>query len=361
MNYIKSKNISLIVMIIYFVIALCISLTVGKIADVIKQSKALNWYVTDNAVSVAMVDKINYEDLISTMSEKGTVIEKNLVDFYDDEDKPYEGVALYFNSKLSESPSILKGRFLNSDDFSKAEGFAVIGKNLLKNTIEKDGSRIFVYEKKQYKVIGICGDDNKDVPDNNRFYINVNYYMKGLEHSNDIGWVFDNIYGKRDFISKLESGLNVKIDERDVKALNTKSLVINGMRDKKSNLINTAVVLITLIITLVNTSFFWFGKRRKEIAVRKLCGGTNKRIIINLMLSYIGQAIFASMLAVFTHWIINTLKTSTSLLQVDGSVSLINIVVLILSSLIIGSITIIFLLLDILKLECNDMMRRSRV
>lgn len=351
---------SLGILIIFFTINLFIATAVGFMETIIDNIYAQNGYMSSNNITFELCPqgkKVSGEDFLNTVDTyKGIVIFKSLYSSEDDIAKSIFGKGVYFKDKDFGHPPLLQGRYFEISDFKKDIPIAIVGKNLLKKTNVLKNQRYYLYEGVNYKVIGILGNPNYSTPYDNMYMINLNSGLKNVQDicmMNNISWQIDNVNGNtrkcfQDIMNKL--GLEAEIPPNAKQQLNPLN---TALQQNKSLLEIAATVVFTLFITIINITLFWIYNRKKEIGIKKAFGASNIKIIAEMIINYTFICLCSAVLAIIVQ---QYLKNKIVFLE-KSSVNMTNVIVLCIASLILGTVTALIPLRQILMVEPSEIMR----
>lgn len=236
-------------------------------------SNSTKFYLNNKSANVAVND-IKVDDLIGKLSNDSLIMTNYMYDIYN-------GNALYINNKSIDIP-VIKGRFLTSDDVKQNKRYIVIGKNIKKalaidtNYININGSN--------FEIIGILGYNNRSSYLDDQFYICfTGLYDKNLKLRN-LGNSFI-VDSNKSTIDNLKSSTANLFSKTEL----VHQTLTENTQDSSSRITSAAMVtlvIICMLINVINSSLYYVENKKKEFAIRKLLGGTNKQIAIKILFEY---------------------------------------------------------------------------
>ena len=168
---------------------------------------------------------------------------------------------------------IENGRFFSNEDCNSNYPLAVIGHNVLSDIIEKNGEMYYGHNETLYKVIGVFRKTDSDL--DSVVYINLSYIF---EVSGSAG-----IY----YIDSTNSENVTQTVNHFLEHINTVLFEYEQPKNDMnvSHKIKFLLAIITAFCNLVITAHYFILKQEYKIAVKKMCGYSNK----DMVLKYIGN------------------------------------------------------------------------
>lgn len=248
----------------------------------VKDGKRVEFNVENNYGEVLLKRIYTYNNLI---------IEKDNLNI-----GPYAGKAIYFTDCCYNVP-IKSGRFFEKDDFQDMENKIVVGEKLRNIALYKNGKMYVKFNGIEYEVIGIMGEDNSSCYVDNKFYINLNGYLR-----------------QKNNISKEDFRIN-SISQDDIKLVNDicseySQVVVNKdnnifvgdvIHKYKEWILKIILIIISLIISLVIVISNYINNRKMEVYIKKVCGAASKDIYI----TYIKDCIIICLMGFLTSFFID--------------------------------------------------------
>lgn len=282
--------ISLFLVCIFFAIFISSVLLVSAVEEKIILFNISRGGYSENAVHFR-IDEENwsYQSLIAK------VIEIDYSDFiviYDDYENHIRQV--YIKGKIDPLPMVF-GRYFNAGDFNRGKSLAVVGRNRIYDVFDKEGTDMIQLGDQIYEVIGITGfnldtildemvivnGDAHFVKAKNNVFILDGYSGKGPDYSLK---VFESI--KDNTASTSLNGAKVPVDKLDIKPTGIDRL----LRTVISTTIINLLLIISYALCSAAISFEWISRKRRIIAVKRLVGWSNKRLILDLYRTFAGFA-----------------------------------------------------------------------
>ena len=240
-------------------------------------------FLSNNAVSFSgdlTFDHIS-KVVDSVSSLKGTAVSIRC------EDEKSAINAVIIKGETGDTPMI-SGRYFEEKDFNCGKRVAVIGQSQKDRIVDINGKKyVFLYNK-QYEVIGIMGYHIISPIDD---MILVN--MDSLEISDNVTYKKLIIDGEKDFTTTKDEVLQklknagISLSQIDVGVTGVSQIISTAIQDN----ILYLLVFICYILSSVSISFEWIIRKRQLIAIKRLVGVSNKRLIAELFFAYSVHAI----------------------------------------------------------------------
>lgn len=212
---------------------------------------------------------------------------------YDDYEKNIRQI--YIKGK-NDPPPMISGRYFRTNDFNKGKAFAVIGQNHSNEIINKDGKQWISVEGKLFEVIGVMGYYIDTLLDD-RIIVNADALLQ--EGKNNI-YILDAYSGSgKDTSLKMYNALNelAIANNRPSESPRFIKLDIDSIGTDRlfNNLIKNTVLFVLLMacymLCSISISFEWISKQRKNIAVMRLIGWSDRKLKTAIYRSYFMFAI----------------------------------------------------------------------
>lgn len=324
-NY-KKNLLEVIFLVVGYSIGI-LSLSIGT--SVIKDSIEYNLdsksgYVKNNTLAFVNFEKNdldlteNIDAIINKSMDIGEVQIINLdsIDVNDDPNLIAVPVLTRFKEKSNWHVPITEGKFFDNKQIENSEDVVIIGNDLAKKIFVNginESSTIKILNN-TYRVIGVCGRENRSTQWDNVIYIPYNKKLdiinKNQRKTGELTMFFRTKSSDRNYI---ESEIN-SIFYNELKNINCKYNTDFDYLDDKdnSNIFNSILatmfiagtILIIVVINVINISKFWIFNRRKEICIKKLLGGLDKNIINSIIIENSIIAIFSMFIALIVQYII---------------------------------------------------------
>ena len=211
---------------------------------------------------------------------------------------------------------IIKGDFFNKEQFKNNENVVIIGKELATELFPNNINENSTIEilNNTYKVIGVCGRENRETQWDNVIYIPYNknsdiinsnqrktgqFTMFLRSNNTDRDYIeneVNNIFNNE--LSDINSEYNIEFDHLDEK---DKSNIFNSIL---GTMFIAGTILVIVVINVVNISKFWIFNRRKEICIKKLLGELDKNIILSITIENSIIATFSMCIALIFQYIL---------------------------------------------------------
>lgn len=297
------------------------------------------------------------KDVTKTLMDMDSIIIRNNLTSINDELEVY---GVYFDKELEKKYKMKEGRFFQKEDFIKKENYAVVGETVYSQLDSKD---TIVYKGLNFKIIGVLDSSaSKGVMDNTVFvslpYFVDNSSLDGIELSYSI----DSVNG--DVEKNVQIALNNKFKDygevsyQVFSDFENRSVLIKSLDTYKFFIILLVIVIIILIISVINITSLWIEDNKIELGVRKLLGGTNKKIILNLFYQYESNGIISVFIGFFIVKIMNIYNfIPIELTEVNIVQDYVSLLIVIFLVVIIGIIVAIDSSIKIMTLDINTIIK----
>ncbi|UNC93270.1 ABC transporter permease [Candidatus Contubernalis alkaliaceticus] len=265
---------------------------------------------SENAVHFTFKeDNWCFESLINQL------LRSRLSDFvliYDDYEKHIRQIYVMGNN---DPPPMLSGRYFNEDDFDSGKAHAVIGTNRLHEVINKNGRQQIKVENTMFDVIGIVGYRIHTMLDD---MIIVNADALSYKSNNNNIFILDAYSGKPpghciNVYKDLEQNVTDGMSQGNQVPITLLEIKPGGIDRLLQSIISITTIYLLLIVCYVlcsiAISFEWISKKRREIAVKRLIGWSDRRLKIEIYLKYFIFAFIGSGLGLMGIYFFGTLIT----------------------------------------------------
>lgn len=176
---------------------------------------------------------------------------------------------------------IENGRFFTKEDCTSEQPLAVIGNDVLSDTIEENGEMYYGHNETLYKVIGVFKRTDSDL--DCAVYLNLSYVL-GISGS-----------AGTYYIDSTESENSMQT-ANDISEHTDSSAFEYEQPQNDMNIshkMKFALAVVAAFCNLLMTAHYFILKQKYKIAVKKLCGYTNK----SMMLKYVRNISVITILA----------------------------------------------------------------
>ena len=190
-------------------------------------------------------------------------------------------VRYIYTNGTTYTPLIIEGRYFEDVDFTNNDHIAVIGKNLKSFCLHKNGNEYYIeHDGIEYKVVGIIGNDIASKIDNTCFLS----MCKDISFSEEVLIVDSN---NKKSVENIIGKITKKVGEQNIQLLN---VPIKGVSNWLNTEINSMIFYMTILVlfalnSIVLTSY-WVQNRMQHIAVMRLCGFGDFRVISFISIRY---------------------------------------------------------------------------
>lgn len=346
-NQIKSHTISITLFIVAYIISvLGLSVVVSDFNSKVDYAYELNSGINSNSVNLTLIsDKIKSLDkyLFSDINKNSYISFDFDVTFDNASNENFYLSAYYFNDSEPNFYPIKEGRFIKNSDIQENKKVMVIGKNLEEFVYSKDDNKFINIGDEVFEIIGMLESKNKDSLWNYSCFVPLTSIPKQCLNSNFLG-NYSSILTSADGCQATDiSSIGKKL-----KTIDSNSMIETGEIDNASNFVSNVLldnsrsldiiksILFFSVLNIICVSIFWIKDRRKEIAIRKAFGFSNKQISYLLISEFLSITIFASLITI----IINILLALILKLLFDYTliITYLNLIAIIVMSIFIAII-----------------------
>ncbi len=249
---------------------------------------------------------------------------------------------IYYKGNI-EKPNMKSGRFFEKTDFDEDKHYAVIGLNFTEGILEKDNIQYVIYDGIKYEVIGIMGY-NRESKIDRACFINLDDSLCAKEGAFAIDGTSKNKVNK--MLENIQNNYSINLINRE------KNGIDRFFKTEGFNIILIILVLCVLILTTVSVSLYWVEKRKRKIAILRLVGYNDKRIIKVIFFRYL----FLEHISIFIGFLIGNII----IISQNYNISSIIWNILILSYVLVNLTCIVIVITPIrkaLKLNINSLLR----
>lgn len=262
---------------------------------------------------------------------------------------------------------LIKGRHFTPKEAMSTNRIAVIGKNIAKSLFvdsKLNSDCIISINNQSFKVIGIIGRTQRNTQWDSAVYIPMKSLPDIIENQNsdqlslllkkNPGDPFKVAQYIESTFKKIDSELSVNYEYTSTEQASNNQIWSNSIGVATIS----GIILLVAIINVANLSLFWILDRRREIAIRKAIGATDKVIIKGIILELVLIAIVSAGIAILIQSIMQIFLREF-LPSVGGylKVSLSNIIISSIISVLCGLITSIIPVRSMLKMKTIETLR----
>ena len=218
---------------------------------------------------------------------------------------------------------MISGRLPGSEKSDNGKRLIAVGKYKYKDAYEKNGKKYVTIENEEYEVCGVIGSDKSDCYDykmvlnikclgeNARNVINNkgNYTVELLGNNGSLNESYATVFGN---IKSADNAAQISSKTIDSKKESDMVDDLSG-ENMKINII----VYVFCIFNCLLMSEFWLLQRRKEIAIKKVYGMSNLRILMGMAGNIGALCIVSLCIFILSAFIINMAKTDMYLIEIN--------------------------------------------
>ncbi|MGL5038223.1 MAG: ABC transporter permease [Aeromonas sp.] len=285
---------------------LSISIGISIFNDSAEYSKELNFgnYKYENAIMITydykeLTIENEIKNIISESGKDSTIIYGSTILKINDEVLTDRGMIMPIAYSSGWLPNIIYGRHLTYEETISDEKVAVVGIDVFRSlgltNLDKD-SRIIINDT-EFKIIGVMGRSKRFIELNKQIFIPFRNFSQANKYDQSkVLLTYSNIENSNKILNELKQIDNLTIEEikPNEKLISTielsyKLIVILGI-----------LILISASVNMSSVCTLKFYKRRKEFAIRKAIGSTDKMIayiifkdiFLSILLACIGAFLF---------------------------------------------------------------------
>jgi putative ABC transport system permease protein len=192
-------------------------------------------------------------------------------------------IGVFSNYEMTTVPEMEEGRFFSSHDFLNNEDYAVIGKNLLKDTKIIEGKRFYHIENKPYEVIGIIKYRKDYDWTGYRCYIN----LKSVIYNSNFLWTGNFGFDTKNDVEHAYQSFKESIEKEGFSVIDFKKEVKSPLLRILNNIRFLLFVFVTIlfifIVNTVSVTTAWIESKYMELGVKKCFGANNIHICLDVV------------------------------------------------------------------------------
>lgn len=228
--------------------------------------------------------KEEYEALVDVLKEQPLTIYAEIVGLYMNDAKGVHSTQICFSLGDGLNVNLVKGAIPTQEELNNGELIVILGASNKRYTYKKNNEDYIKICGDEYRVIGYCAGENTTVGNHA-----VILFADGLgQQTREDVWKSGETYMHS---ISINSNQNISADYHGklCKQLEAKGIVNNGTLVKYDSIafgeqysdlysiLSYGISFSSVIIALIAIKF-WLYQRRHEIALRRICGFTKKRI-----------------------------------------------------------------------------------
>lgn len=270
---IKSKQ----MIILQVVIAILLLLNVTNLFATYRMVCAPENSLSEMHMGIFIEDTTEAEKLIDniTTNKEPLLVEKEL---------SYLVNAVYFNGDQFQ-PDLISGRNFTKEDFLNQENVALIDRSMKEKCIHKDDKQYYIYQGKEFEVIGIYKKGDNKVNEDANVYINLMsfYVEEAFDRSGD--YQIDGGKNTRQLMSELDRNIEIQI----IYDFSNRGLYTEfreTLYEQNASVIAISLIMLMLFINQINVIRQWVVSRKSEIYVLHLAGVVQSKINQRFIFDY---------------------------------------------------------------------------
>lgn len=264
------------------------------------------------------------------------------------------GKAVYFNN-INFAPKVITGRSFNKKDFENKSNTILISEDVLNNTHKENGKTYYIVENKAYEVIGVYKKSLNKVNLDADYYYNM-VASNNLQVHNDLIsglYQLDAAEQTDKIITSLSSFLTIEIFG-DNQMNNFFDKIEKTLSTQAINVFPLFLVILMVLLNTFSITTNWIGRRKKEIAIRRLCGATKRDIQKMLFFEYLSITTISFLMGLILAYMIS--KVSLWIF-IGFNFSLTTLFISLTMTTAIGIVSSIILIKQYNNNEINNLMR----
>jgi hypothetical protein len=195
-----------------------------------------------------------------------------------------DAIALYYSSKNIFSINIVSGRIFSEDDFREHSNTVIVYQDIVNECEKRDDVLWWDYGGMKYEVIGVYqADDSYDNPPKCIINLTSNQLSPDVFRE----FIFDSGSDSEQLFKALVSSISDEYPELEIDYIPLANAANSEYVHYATNFgpMQLMLIILTLLILLNSISIFsnWIMWHQKELAIRKLCGSSNRQLFIWIM------------------------------------------------------------------------------
>lgn len=270
-----------------------------------------------------------------------------------------------FNTDYNVYFPLINGRYFNASDFDSNEKIAILGYTFSHRIIKENNDDFVLLNGEKYKVVGVVGYPERNSGYDTLVQLPVTTQLENLtkeplksitfEINNSSAIAIEDVEPFKEFITKIDNEAKINIHKDDSMGMKKS---INNQTIKYTSK-ETGVILMISLLNIITVGLYWIKKRKKEFAIRKMCGSTSVKIITIALSDFITLATIGAIIALSIQFIISyTFTDKLRLMGISRYFSITNYLYAFLLTLVFGIITTITSLYSILKIQPAEAIKK---
>lgn len=339
-------------------IILFVSLGASYINEYSNQIYEQDYYMEKNCTgfSITKFQDFSYKKLLDMIlkSEDVNIFNTRMVG------TDFSAQGIYLKENLKVTPELIEGRFFDKDDFkNNDEKLAVIGKELINETTKKGDDRYITFNKKEYRIIGIMGNEKKQKMFDYTMIFNINSLMNNEDYIKiSDGWYISSYNNEN--LSGVITKVNQQLGELGEDSILMEEEVniqpnptITALKNNTNMMCYFLVLIGAIALNIFIVVYQWIGELEKEIGIRKAFGAQKYQIYYLILKNYILCSGIASVFALLTQMLL----LKIGFFKVDEEITFFNFVIVGISAFVFSAILLCGSIQKLNKLQPSNIMK----
>lgn len=262
------------IILMYIFISINVLLSVTNIIYGITRINDNKNFLSSDYIEVTNGSNFNLDTLVESLDVNSSILVVT---------EPRYDVAMVYYKNYPFTPKIITGRSFEERDFLSGEKVAIISSEAKNKCYEKIGKKYVDFDNEQFLVVGIFDkEDNSINPDSDIFIAhNLNDNKESVK-TNEV--YIDSTSEKEKIVVWCEANDFVVTRHKQVNDLKEKFII--SIDNQKATYIIVLIILILILFNMLDIVQHWYHKQSREVAIRRMLGGTSEKIIAMIAKRY---------------------------------------------------------------------------
>lgn len=260
---------------------------------------------------------------------------------------------------------MIQGRYFNTKDMSTTENVTVLGYTFSRRMIKKGSNYFLTLNGKDYKVIGVIGNKDRDSGYDTLIQLPINK-LRVIMNNNKLNFLEISVKNTKhvpneearsieEYIKKLDNTANISIGDDPSPSANSNRL----KQDLQYTSKEVGTILLISLINIVIVSIYIVKNRSKDLVVLKICGAHDNNIFMMVFIDFMIMAFMGTFLALVIQYIMSKFFMN-QLIYLDYSryFSVTNYISAVFLSLILSLISSAISLKNVLNMPLAEAIKR---
>lgn len=256
---------------------------------------------------------------------------------------------------------LVQGHIPGTDSEDIGKNVVALGRDKYKYAYEKDGNKYVTLDGEDYQVVGVIGSENSDYWDY-RIVFNINCMAQNtinniIKAQQYVVTIYSNFYNMSNSYETFSKNILKQDNMCNIVAYQKQSTGESTINTtlSRANIKTNIMVYIFCLFNCIIISMFWLIQRKKELAIKKVFGYSNVKILVEMATEISALMVVSLVLFIILYGIYELYNylSSGTVIQWSGT-SIIAVLVLFFITLII---TMLYPIVEIFNKESSRLIR----